>query len=1299
MWSKRLFFIQIFCFFLTIVFAQPVVNVVPTNATCIGNGKLTINTTNTTGNVLYALIAPSPITTPAQSSNIFEGLSAGTYTVAVYDDVASVTPVTATAQIKSTYVEMIIKSVTTSQSTEVCYESGNLMLNVQYGTTPYTYRIISAPAEFTGTDSFTSNSTYGSFTRLVSGNYTVSVTDACGTTKQADIRVSSNGAPMKNVTLGSATIGNSTVSSVTNSCDRLRVNIYNVSLKDENDQTSAVSYSLFQYRVEYPAYSGQFSAWSTPNYLYLSNFDHRVSLNYRVQVAAPCTGDTVFATPVFTIPYKTDYELYSGGTYTTYCDPPTSTIRVYNASTTECSPVEIQVYDSITNNMLADTIWTNLYYSFTINGNFESSKTYKLVIMNSQDTITKYMTMTSFSPPSAGIYSYDNYSTPNGSSRSCDFNTFRLTGSQINKDAPVTYSIASGPATRVPVTYQKNGGTLWDDLPYGTYQIERDYGCRKDTYTVSSTQKYIGYQAQPMTYEGTSFCGNYNIIVKGNYINMNGTVNTSVSSYAFVISGPAGTNTSYNISASSGGRISNLPAGRYVIGFNATNNSYSGNCYLVTDTITLPPYAAPIIDIYNSGGVTCENGSGSLYVTSTGVAPLTYRYKVKNSSDATYSTYQSGNSFPNLTNGEYTVQVKDACGTVVTQDLTMYNGSTQFLSMSATEGETCEGNSIEMKALPVGPVTSYAWLKDGVAISGEISDTFLIPSATVADGGIYTLQITNPTCILSNSRKLFVAPHQTTWTGNSSTSEWKDAGNWDNGIPGNCTYATIPGGINIYPELTVADSAHCDTLEFMPGAEVAKTHLLQYNKAIVSLKVASNRWYMVSPPLRDMYSGDYILSEKRLNPSVFMMQYQSNNPETGFEKEAGKWSNPFNTLDIPLNTSMGYVIWVDNDNSPDNTFAFPQMATQYTYYNSGGNPYATTGTLSRTHAGKFIYENESPVNGQFSVDIANSDSTNYPTLIAGNPYMSHLDFYEFWNQNQVYINNNYYIWTGSVFDATQHTAENLTSTSTSADGRYIAPMQSFIVTKTSDFNAPLTFTPVMSVTDPTSPVQLRQDKKKNALNLQLYRDDVRQSGIIVGVRDGASKRYKNNEDVWTLFSESDKKTAVMYSVIDGGAASINIMDNFAYPVELGIRTTATGKLKLRAENLDNFDNDVEIYLEDELLKRIHDFRRNPVYEFNNTTGNVTGRLYLRIYGNFTGTDEVTGGLQITKAGDKVYIYSSSGDLIRKVSLYNVQGQPLLIQSGIDNINTTVDIPQYNKQVIILKVQTDKQTETRKISVD
>ncbi|MDL2222099.1 hypothetical protein LJC35_06060 [Parabacteroides sp. OttesenSCG-928-N08] len=643
----------------------------------------------------------------------------------------------------------------------------------------------------------------------------------------------------------------------------------------------------------------------------------------------------------------------------------------------------------------------------------------------------------------------------------------------------------------------------------------------------------------------------------------------------------------------------------------------------------------------------------------------------------------------------------------------------------------------------------YIWWVGMTVVSDSDNATESTLKLKLADyePGYYQVSLTaiNATECDSTSVHGFVLfPRETTWTGKGELNNWNDFRNWDNGVPGDCTHVIISKNkdekdnttMSHYPELiqptveTLNINSYkenqinlnlqqakqnddkfslrpaCDIITFKMGGEVARTDYLNYRIAEVDLDIKPNRWYTLSAPLRVIYSGDYFVegSKKRQNPAVYMMKYNSTNPQTGDTPvlQTGDFSNPFNTLSERLYPGLGYAIWVDDGAETEKTqsFRFPKDSTIYSLWNYQGVNMGKTGVLDRTNIGRFTYEEHIEMNGNlpagdynttFTVDVIDDEAT-YTTALVGNPFMAHLDFTKFKAANSS-ITDGYYIWTSN------DTYEAYKPGTFSDDPNLIAPMQSFIVEKEGELSS-LQFDFNMSTTTPTLSLRTKSvgHSMEAALRMEVVRDQVAHSSIRLRYDPQEENAYQPHKDMWTLFSEERTEPAVLYTLLEGKAASIHTLGDLSKPIELGIRTDVKGELTLRLSGMETWDISQDIYLEDSSTGALQDMRENPEYTFDNTTGAVRSRLFLRIGKIVEDSVDPESDIRISSRQGQIMVNSPIDDPIETIKIHAISGQLLYHIRTIRKNAITFNAP-IRKQVALITVTTCNQQKTFKVFVD
>ncbi|MBL7731813.1 MAG: T9SS type A sorting domain-containing protein [Chitinophagaceae bacterium] len=151
-------------------------------------GQITVaQPANGLGAYRYELIAPSPVTRPAQYSRVFNALPTGNYVIRITDSCGtqvdnSATPLALAAAAAPTFTVTNTSSCATNTGTITCLTNNN------QGSGTYLFALI-APSPVTRP-----NQASPIFTGLPAGNYTVQITDQCGQTGTTTTTIAAAGA-------------------------------------------------------------------------------------------------------------------------------------------------------------------------------------------------------------------------------------------------------------------------------------------------------------------------------------------------------------------------------------------------------------------------------------------------------------------------------------------------------------------------------------------------------------------------------------------------------------------------------------------------------------------------------------------------------------------------------------------------------------------------------------------------------------------------------------------------------------------------------------------------------------------------------------------------------------------------------------------------------------------------------------------------------------------------------------------------------------------------------------------------
>jgi len=156
--------------------------------------------------------------------------------------------------------------------------------------------------------------------------------------------------------------------------------------------------------------------------------------------------------------------------------------------------------------------------------------------------------------------------------------------------------------------------------------------------------------------------------------------------------------------------------------------------------------------VYFAGGVSQDEGDARVHVVSTdGLNWVSIRASSAITAEESGAVFFK-NSF--LVVGKGGLIAKSGTITASSVELSI---TTQPLSVNVTQGG---GASLSVVATGAGPLT-YQWKKDGTKIAGANSRIYQLGSASVADGGLYTVEVGDSvlgTVLTSDSVRMTVSP-------------------------------------------------------------------------------------------------------------------------------------------------------------------------------------------------------------------------------------------------------------------------------------------------------------------------------------------------------------------------------------------------------------------------------------------------------------------------------------------------------------------------------------------------------------
>lgn len=688
-------------------------------------------------------------------------------------------------------------------------------------------------------------------------------------------------------------------------------------------------------------------------------------------------------------------------------------------------------------------------------------------------------------------------------------------------------------------------------------------------------------------------------------------------------------------------------------------------------------------------------------------------------------------------------------GFATLEECRFWNNYTSNVSFTYGERVMCEGRTEVLKLAPAG-IYRYEWFRlntdntitpvpsggDDLTVTKDADPVEIYLVNAYTKDGKNTLLTQVP-----DTAYVYLAPDSLVWTGVGKSGDWHNHENWFNpnapvpnpypraNIPRKCTDVLIPDNLSIYPDLSDLSTdytdylSECANIHFKHGGEVIRTDSLNYDAAYVELVLNGNRMYMLSAPLQRFYPGDYYISDP--NPfkdknatkdSTFVYTYlwSRTNPETAAYID-GNWTGAFNNPEIPITPGMGLGVWVDDlqpagIHQPD-TFNFPKHETTYTMYDRFGSPVGIRNTprpVGTTPYGiaapgehMFIYE---PVWSRSTGDIildASATGVNKQTLV-GNPFMSHLDFDKFYAMNSTTIMNYYRVMDENGNFITYTVGG--TGTGTPPLSRYIAPMQSFLVTAKTGFSQLYANVEMMTV---SAGEKLRstsaEDEEEQILTIEIYRGSKVNKSLLI-LSPGSSNLYDGEEDVIKAFVRADTSPISVYTFSsDGILTDINRVGTLEKQmIPLGIRTSKKGSFRLNFGGLTAFAPDYDIYLNEisngSILNR-YNLREGSMHEFDKIDDEIfmNDRFYLSFEKNATAVslpEKEMPKIEWAVTGNRLRIFTTDGSCLEEVSLYDLQGR--LIDNSKNIRSSSTELPVASNRIYIIRATSETTSRSMKV---
>ncbi|GGG41225.1 T9SS type A sorting domain-containing protein [Bizionia arctica] len=622
-----------------------------------------------------------------------------------------------------------------------------------------------------------------------------------------------------------------------------------------------------------------------------------------------------------------------------------------------------------------------------------------------------------------------------------------------------------------------------------------------------------------------------------------------------------------------------------------------------------------------------------------------------------------------------------------------------------------------------GEALEYQWYRNFAKIPGATSNTYTLPSVTLADLITYKVRVYNDFGAIDLPVSLSEGGTPTYWNGSSweLPAALSAAGVTVSGADRNLIFSenyaeninlegcdcrvpagktvTIPAGktLKLYSTITV-ESEIAEVLDVDDNVVIpytpAGTFTLENNASLIQIK----------PVTSNENSGS--INVKRIASDIQTYDYIY-------------WSSPvvdFKLSNIPGSAGYSWNVGYDNTNGSYGNWASVSSGMTMTVGSGYIKRVPSSLDFTTTFTGK-------PNNGNVSLDVYKTPSSgdnvaaNRHWNLVGNPYPSSINANDFLDVN-TNIKGAVYLWkhdaapAGSISDpfyggsplnySDQYLTYNGVGSTpdTGYDGN-IASGQGFFVQVLdgSPETSSLSYTNEMRYdgseeaygnsqfyrTSETNTSEAEVQKELVWLNLvnEANSSSVALVGYVDGATNGADRMYD------AIFNGEGMS---MYSVLDD---SKMVIQGRSFPfeetdtVQLGIDIPANGIYRIGIEQLKGdvfLTNGQAIYLEDTYTNVIHDLRDSP-YSFAGVVGSTIDRFVLRYTASQLSVEGYESNSTFVYLKDQQF-YLKSTKNIKSIDLYDVTGKQLPAYKVSANSNTFNAPFQYPRGVYIAVIKLD-----------
>ena len=532
----------------------------------------------------------------------------------------------------------------------------------------------------------------------------------------------------------------------------------------------------------------------------------------------------------------------------------------------------------------------------------------------------------------------------------------------------------------------------------------------------------------------------------------------------------------------------------------------------------------------------------------------------------------------------------------------------------------------------------------------------------------------------------------------------------------------------------------CDQIFFKAQAELLNQPYLIYNKAFVEKEVESNKWNLVSTPMKNIYAGDFFVpkttgreesktafsamnfdgtSDNRVAAPVYQRNWDSNETQivdggtqykvhdfdgnnisiesisdASMNVESLYWSHVYNKLNENYSEGKGFALKAGDQYktlSAKWLFRLPKEDEEYKYFEPDGG-YSDLNVSVPKHEKYMLnvpYSNEPGLLGEISQPLTSNTHSNNRYYIVGNPYTASLSMYQFLNGNPSFERK---VWT--LVDGVLKAHSVPEGTYNRSQDYIIEPMQGFFVkVKEGETVSQANFTLMMTTDRWISGGTAVQEPA--AVYINVVNDDNLCSTAKVVVCNDADDEFVDDEDVELLNNSDIEDVPQVYTVAGNQAVALNKLSNINF-LPLGIIAKVDGNVMSNGATV-NVEISANRYVTDKLF--VFDAKMGtftPADAPISIMANEHGRYYITTstYNLKQHNDEAN--IKCFSPNSGTITVSSPNIAIANVRIYNFEGLLVTSALGINQASWTKNI---GCGLYIVKAETkDGQSKTFKLSV-